>query len=40
VQESTLGHEFDAGGLFGVLDGSSPGARIDVLWAGASCTFR
>lgn len=40
VHESTLGEEFDAGGLFGVLDGTSPGARIEVLWGGTSCNFR
>jgi hypothetical protein len=40
VEESSLGMEFDAGGLFGVLDGSGPNARVTALWAGVSCVFR
>ena|SRR5688572_20809330 len=39
VQESTLGLEFDAGGLFGILDGPSQDARITNMWAGVSCNF-
>lgn len=40
VQETTLGQEFDAGGLYGVLSGPGAGATIDALWAGVSCVFR
>lgn len=40
VGETTLGTEFQAGGLYGVLDGPSPDARIDALWAGTGCVFR
>lgn len=40
VEETTLGQEFAAGDLFGVLDGSGPTARIEVMWAGTSCNFR
>ncbi|WP_133479770.1 hypothetical protein [Cognatilysobacter segetis] len=40
IEETTLGQEFAAGGLFGVLDGDAPTARIDAMWAGVSCNFR
>ena len=29
-----------AGGLYGVLDGSTAAAKIEVMWAGTSCVFR
>lgn len=37
---STLGTEFTAGGLAGLLDGTGARARITHLWAGASCAMR
>lgn len=40
VTESTLGTEFDAGGLGGLLDGKGPDAKITHLWAGVTCMFR
>lgn len=40
VERTTLGDEFAAGDLFGVLEGSAPGARIKAMWAGTSCNFR
>lgn len=40
VGPSTLGTEFAAGDLGGVLDGSGPGARVTDLWGGVSCAFR
>jgi len=40
VFESSLGTEFAAGELFGVLDGAGPKAKITNLWAGASCVMR
>lgn len=40
IRETTLGQEFAAGDLFGVLDGTGPSARITALWAGTSCNFR
>jgi hypothetical protein len=40
IRKTTLGHEFAAGDLFGVLDGSGPSARITALWGGTSCNFR
>ena len=38
VQETTLGTEFLAGGVSGLLD--RPGGVVTALWAGASCVFR
>lgn len=40
VEESTLGTEFRAGGLSGILASSSPDARVIHLWGGATCVFR
>ncbi|TZF90783.1 hypothetical protein FW784_04035 [Lysobacter lacus] len=40
TQATTLGQEFAAGGLFGVLDGKAPTAHITAMWAGTSCNFR
>ena len=40
VQESTLGTEFLAGGIGGILDSSKPGAKVIHLWGGSTCVFR
>jgi hypothetical protein len=40
IEETTLGMEFEAGGLFGVLDGDGPSDKIEVMWGGESCNFR
>ena len=40
VEQSTLGTEFAAGELFGLLDGAGQGAKITNMWAGVSCNFR
>jgi hypothetical protein len=40
IEETTIGTEFSAGSLFGLLDGKGPKARITDLWAGTSCIFR
>lgn len=40
VEQTTLGAEFTAGGLSGVLEGDGPEARIGSMWAGLSCVFR
>ncbi len=40
VQETSLGTEFDAGGLYGLLTGPGPDATVTALWAGVSCNFR
>lgn len=40
VEETSLGTEFAAGGLSGLLDSDRPDARVETMWAGVSCTFR
>ena len=40
VEESTLGQEFSADGIGGLLGGAGPEARITALWAGTTCMFR
>jgi hypothetical protein len=40
VSQTSLGSEFSAGGLHGVLDGTSAEARITDMWAGVSCIAR
>ncbi|WP_155523683.1 hypothetical protein [Nodosilinea nodulosa] len=40
VYESSLGTEFSAGDLFGILKSSEPDAVIENLWAGTTCNFR
>ncbi len=40
IFESTLGTEFTAGALSGLLDGPGKGAQVTHLWAGVSCNFR
>lgn len=40
VEESTLGTEFTAGGIGGLLDGPGKGAKVTALWAGLTCMFR
>ncbi len=40
VAQSTLGVEFQAGGLQGVLSAEGPDAVIVAFWAGASCVAR
>lgn len=40
VTQSTLGTEFAAGELYGLLDGEGSGAKVTALWAGVSCNFR
>ena len=40
VEESTLGTEFTAGGLGGILDSDSPTAKVTNLWGGTTCVFR
>jgi len=38
IEETTLGEEFAAGEIFGLLD--EGGAEIAYLWAGVTCFFR
>ncbi len=40
VVQSSLGTEFSAGDLAGLIDGPGQRARITDMWAGASCNFR
>ena len=40
ISETTLGTEFAAGELFGLLDGKGKTARITNMWGGVSCNFR
>jgi len=40
VEESTLGTEFRAGGLSGILASDAADARVTHLWGGATCVFR
>lgn len=40
VAQSTLGTEFTAGGVGGLLDGQGPDAKVTNLWAGVTCMFR
>lgn len=40
VSRTTLGIEFDAGGVYGVLTSASPRGEVTSLWAGTTCIFR
>lgn len=40
IMESSLGTEFLAGGLAGLLDSPRPDAKISNLWAGETCIAR
>lgn len=40
VSETTLGDEFTAGALRGLLDGPGQSAKVTNIWAGVSCNFR
>lgn len=40
VEESSLGHEFAAGELYGVVTGPSDAATVEVMFAGTNCIFR
>lgn len=39
-QDTSLGVEFAAGDIFGLLDGTGPEAKITHMWAGVSCVAR
>ena len=38
--QTTLGTEFAAGEVFGIMDGRGAAAKITNMWAGVSCNFR
>ncbi len=39
-QDTSLGTEFSAGDIFGLLDGPGPEAKVTHMWAGVSCVAR
>jgi len=39
-EQTTLGTEFDLGGIYGLLLDPGETAQVDLLWAGVSCFFR
>lgn len=39
-QDTSLGTEFSAGNIFGLLDGTGSEAKITHMWAGVSCLAR
>ncbi len=40
VEQTSLGTEFAAGELFGIIEGDGPEGRVSAMWAGVSCNFR
>ncbi len=40
IETSTLGVEFDADGIGGLLSSDAPDATVTHLWAGTNCQFR
>lgn len=40
LEESSLGLEFAAGSLSGVLDRDGPTGKVEAIWGGTSCVFR
>lgn len=40
VSNTSLGTEFNSGGLAGVLSGTGANARVEALWAGMTCIAR
>lgn len=40
IEQTTLGTEFNAAGLSGILDGTGPKAKVTDLWSGVNCVFR
>ena len=40
ISESSLGQEFTAGELSGLLSGAEPGAKVTAIWSGQVCNFR
>lgn len=40
IEQTTLGTEFNAAGLSGILDGTGSKARVTNLWSGVNCVFR
>lgn len=40
LEETSLGHEFDAGGLYGIATDPSSSGKVQVIFAGTNCIFR
>lgn len=40
IEQTSLGTEFNAAGLSGILDGTGPKAKVTNLWSGVNCVFR
>lgn len=40
VEETSLGQEFDAGELYGIVTDTTEAGQVQVLFAGTSCIFR
>jgi hypothetical protein len=40
IAKSSLGEEFTAGDVAGLLDSAAADARVSNLWAGATCIAR
>ena len=40
IAESSLGEEFTAGDLSGLLSGAGPTAKVTAIWSGQVCNFR
>lgn len=40
ISDSSLGEEFTAGELSGLLSGKEPTARVTAIWSGQVCNFR
>lgn len=40
IEQTTLGTEFNAAGLSGILDGTGAKATVTNMWSGVNCVFR
>lgn len=40
VEETSLGHEFAADGLYGIVTDPSDSGKVEVIFAGTNCIFR
>lgn len=40
IEQTSLGTEFNAAGLSGILDGKGEKAKVTNLWSGVNCVFR
>jgi hypothetical protein len=40
IEDSTIGHEFALGELYGLVDSNAQSGKVTNLWAGTTCIFR